>query len=196
MCVFGYRSLWRELFGRAVALALVTCGSGQALTGCGPDHECEFNENRCEGNVAYICRLKYSRGDAPRVLAQQRCTEDEVCVLGAQCGGAPGCKKLACAPNQASFCSGNSAVPCCVGEERSVQECTGVCVDAKDPSSGVGFALCALSAAPDPRCPHPGAYCDGDTVVECYFGYAKERRQCESGARCVEDTPLGVGCVR
>ncbi len=44
-----------------------------------------------------------------------------------------------------------------------------------------GFAFCALSAAPDPKCPTAnGSYCSGASRVSCIEGYATDTSDCSA----------------
>ncbi len=98
-------------------------------------------------------------------------------------------------------CSGNDAVACVNGYEVSRTNCAdSFCVISDE------RAQCALSNAPDPKCPMganvPTTYCEGDVVVNCSGGgYRVSKDPCATGETCATvqfcsgPSPICTGAV-
>lgn len=96
------------------------------------------------------------------------------------------CRKNVCKPEQLKICEGNTVVACTAGESRTEDRpCgDGTCIEYE---AGIHrSAACVPGSAPDPRCSGREAYCDGQVMVFCLEGWARQRIHCGEGERCIE----------
>jgi hypothetical protein len=143
------------------------------------------------GQPAY-CWHGYLDGAAPPACAPD--THCQMTPCGGSCvvGNAPDSR--CSSGDSASFCDGNSRALCACGFEKSRDPCnTLLCHEmTMSISSPMGAttgyeARCLDSLTQDPRCGDPtqpaSAFCDGDVVGNCWFGFARPA-SCPPSAPC------------
>jgi len=157
-----------------------------------PDPRCGEHEQGsgsdqgyCDGAVAVACWFGFAKSHTDCRDSGNECAVDPwgsaTCVVSATPD--PRCDAVAQATAGRDLCDGSQLLSCAGSYVQSVRECPNACV-----STRPGWAFCAASTEPDPRCeddgegPRPRPMCSDDTQGRCT----------EAFLVCPADQPVAV----
>lgn len=171
----------------AVALAPASVALLAALAACN-DATCDEahrGDSICRDNISYRC----DASDDGLIWFEDTCPDGKVCVdLDTDEGPRGLCvvsgetdPRCPAELTFAAFCDGDRLARCTYGYVEFDDDCPAegeTCVVVPD---DVPNAICSATAEPDPRCgtdQYLYAVCDGDTLLQCSYGFAQGESTC------------------
>jgi hypothetical protein len=199
---------------RHSAAAAVTVGAGLwalLAAGCGGDQCTAGQVDECHGNEAWSC---YGTSDTPPTWHRTTCGARRYCRVGTDVNGTtstcaaeptpePSCVAAVLKPgarlNLSACTADGRAVTCVAGY---VNQVLATCASPELCISTAAPTACAVTSAPDPRCPaatptfgHTTS-CLGDHALTCAAGYLVEDRDCGAGlCDAISAAPNDQGCL-
>lgn len=171
----------------------VTPENGEPMCALEPDPNPACNPRQtttaCNDQGLVACH------DGYRVQAQQcpdQCRPSPFGEACAICDDGTAVADPACSGGARGTCEGAAPADCACGYRMpDLDPCPDGTTCVVGPRDGTVSILCALSPSTDPMCDptYQDAYCQGNTVVDCVYGYEVDRQSCGPDAHCVDDGP-------